>query len=747
MSIQDIRQNPQDTSNIYLANIDKMLADPNGSNKPASPPPFSPPNYAVWVNALWFLSLVISLTCALLATLLQQWARRYLRITQSPRYTPHRGARIRAFFSEGVKNCLLPWTVDALPTLLHISLFLFFAGLVVFLCNVNLTIFKLVLSWVGLCAALYGCFTCMPIIRHDSPYYTPLSLLVWHIVTGIRFLVYQFLRWFNSHSVRFRYTPYQRYLELEESCRQSLVRGMQWAAEESALKSLPEIDTRAFMWTFDCLDEDHEMERFFFGLPGFRRSHLVDDPLPRLTEEAKLKLFERLCGLLDRTFFSDLLPASVKDRRALIFAKAVDPEHQAEHTYDVYYVLDQIAINYQDGGAVATGIAKACQDWGDKVMTRHVLFTIYNAITSGQPRDDSWYNVVSKELDLPKVHLRDCATRGDSLSLVIFIHFVCKLFVHFRDDTLPKKSHDLFLRLLATASKFNVKDTSPELQHVFCALWNQILKEAQGDLDPIAARRLVFYTLRPIRNVYLALHEDTSSAPTLFSASTGDRDVNLEDPSSYPVCQVLDHGSRLIPHIHDRDISADLARVIAHVILHDHKNTAFVPALASPCPPPPPPGAIPDDHNNSTFVPTLASTYPPPPPPSLPLWPPPPPPPSSPPPHPPHPPHPLHPPASSPPPPPPPSSPPPPPPPSQPLPPPPLHAPLPVDEALIGAALPLNSQISIPGSTPHIGRMTTESRHTPSGDLNVLSSPCPPVLHAIGIFPTGLLQFSGRNSI
>ena len=138
------------------------------------------------MNALWFLSLVISLTCALLATLLQQWARRYLKVTQT-RYSLHKRARIRAFFAEGVEKCLLPWAVEALPTLLHISLFLFFAGLVVFLCNVNLTIFKLVLSWVGLCTALYGCITFMPIFRHDSPYYTPLSLLAWHIVTGIPF--------------------------------------------------------------------------------------------------------------------------------------------------------------------------------------------------------------------------------------------------------------------------------------------------------------------------------------------------------------------------------------------------------------------------------------------------------------------------------------------------------------------------------------------------------------------------------
>ncbi|KAF8259824.1 hypothetical protein EI94DRAFT_1531318, partial [Lactarius quietus] len=75
VSIQDIQPSSQDTSNFYLANIYQAIADPNRPNvsTPSSPPPFSPPKYAVLVNGLWFLSLVISITCALLATLLQQW--------------------------------------------------------------------------------------------------------------------------------------------------------------------------------------------------------------------------------------------------------------------------------------------------------------------------------------------------------------------------------------------------------------------------------------------------------------------------------------------------------------------------------------------------------------------------------------------------------------------------------------------------------------------------------------------------
>ena len=397
MSIQDIQQNPLDTSNFYLANIYQTLADPNEPNTstspPSAPPPFSPPNHAVWVNALWFLSLIISLTCALLATLLRQWARRYLKITQS-RYSPHKRARIRAFFAEGVEKRLLPWTVDALPTLLHISLFLFFAGLVVFLCNVNLTIFKLVLSWVGLCVALYGCITCMPIICHDSPYYTPLSLPTWHIVTGTLFFIYRFLRWFNR-SVYSRRRSFRRFRDLAISCRKSLVRGMQKTAEETALSSSSKIDTRACMWTFDCLDEDHELERFFSGLPGFRSSKVVNDPLPGLTEEEMQKLYWALHGLLDRTFSSDLLPARIKKRRALICAKAVDPKHMpfnVEPMRTTFRILDLILSTYQYSGPVAISIVKVLRDWGNNMNQDNIVYaqsTIYKVLATSQPRDDS----------------------------------------------------------------------------------------------------------------------------------------------------------------------------------------------------------------------------------------------------------------------------------------------------------------------------------------------------------------------
>ncbi len=104
-----------------------------------------PPSSVVWVNALWFLSLVISLFCALLATLQQRWARRYLQLTQ-PQLAIHKRALIRSFFAEGVTNFHLDVAVEAIPALLHVSVFLFLTGLVISLFNIHHTVAYVVLA-------------------------------------------------------------------------------------------------------------------------------------------------------------------------------------------------------------------------------------------------------------------------------------------------------------------------------------------------------------------------------------------------------------------------------------------------------------------------------------------------------------------------------------------------------------------------------------------------------------------------
>jgi hypothetical protein len=574
VSIQDLQQNPQDTSNFYLANMYQATINPNASSSlPTSPPPFTPPNFAIWVNALWFLSLVISITCALLATLLQQWARRYLKFTQ-PRYSPHRRARIRAFFAEGVDKFLLPWAVEALPTMLHLSLFLFFAGLAVFLWNVNLTIFKLVLSWIGLCTALYGSITFIPIFHHDSPYHTPLSSLVWHLIKGIPFLIFQAV-------VTFAGCPCCSYAiwcysqDMAENYRKLLAQGMRKMAEETAFNSPSEIDTRAFLWAFDSLDEDHELERFFSGLPGFRRSKMVKDPLPGLTSEQREKLLKTWVGLLDRTSSSDLLPEPAKIRRTVICAKAIGP---AGVPGAIDRLVNRIVSVFQFGPVQSTEIARSLRGRAngpgrDEETTMKIRAIVLSVIARAQRRDDLWFAMASDEMVVPESVLRNHATHGNDLSLAILLHVVRQQFSFFDERNWPWEE---FSKVLEAASKFDVLDTSPELQHEFCALWNEVPPEE--DYPFLFPKQASKYILRPIRNIYLTLHLHTDSAPTAFDASTGDDDLILWYSSSYPKCNIPDHHPDPTPHIHD----ATTPTAIARADVHD--NAALVPSSLSSTP-------------------------------------------------------------------------------------------------------------------------------------------------------------------
>lgn len=76
----------------------------------------SPNSYTAYliINALWFLSLSFSLTCALAATLVQQWSRTYLQGTEEP-FNPHQRVRMRTYLHQGVQTFRFSDLVEAIP--------------------------------------------------------------------------------------------------------------------------------------------------------------------------------------------------------------------------------------------------------------------------------------------------------------------------------------------------------------------------------------------------------------------------------------------------------------------------------------------------------------------------------------------------------------------------------------------------------------------------------------------------------
>ncbi|KAI0276093.1 hypothetical protein BGY98DRAFT_736242 [Russula aff. rugulosa BPL654] len=133
LKIPDLKVNSADQSAYYqkqtaymLGQISQQLAsgDRQISSDYTPYPTFQPSASDRRVNILWLISLVCSLSAALLATLVQQWSRAYMRIFQQSR-NPLKSARIRLFLFEGARH--LPSVADFVPGL-SISLSYFFSG-------------------------------------------------------------------------------------------------------------------------------------------------------------------------------------------------------------------------------------------------------------------------------------------------------------------------------------------------------------------------------------------------------------------------------------------------------------------------------------------------------------------------------------------------------------------------------------------------------------------------------------------
>jgi hypothetical protein len=552
---QSLQPNPQATSAFYLANIYQVLAASNNSQTiislplPPDPSTFAPPLSALWFNTLWFLSLVISLTCALLATSLQQWARRYVRVTQ-PRYSPHKRARIRAFFAEGIEKLHLPWAVEALPALLHIAVFLFFAGLVVFLFTINHTVFSIVLWYIGFCIALYLYITLLPIFRHDSPFYTPLTTVAWFCATGISWLVLRTLKAVASklHGQKFvSLDSWYRISVVENRLNKRFFSGFTKETEGSALRLSSDIDVRGLSWTFNSLEEDHELEEFLAGIPGFLSSNEITNPGNALTD-----LVDRIPGMaytvflfIERTFSSGLVSEAIQERRKHVYMRALDlmtpllpvTFYQALHFWESepnpmknifgspgFWLLAEAHSNDDDPDVAISAQCMAA------AITTHV-----------QERDQRWFQTVMRQLDISEDTLHVYLDNGDSLFLANLIHIVQRL-VPSHDGVEYTLSLDGLIRhTLRITRNFDAVGTLPELQYRFCALWNQITFMAHDQQVSEVERRYARTILRLIRSVYISLHDGTDSQPTAFSASTRSLDPVLWAESSYPLCAVSNH--------------------------------------------------------------------------------------------------------------------------------------------------------------------------------------------------------------
>ena len=480
----------------------------------------------------------MSLTGALLAVFIQQWALSYLDATQR-RDSPRKRARIRAFHEEGLEKLDLNRVTRAVPILIHVSIFLFFAGLPVFLFNISRTVFNVVVAWLAICVVGYACITLMPIFYPNSPYYSPLSSSIWWCVTNTLFIIYRLLRSFMPHNSFV--LRWYRYHYSKTHFRWPSLRAMQDAAGQFALKLPSKIDYGALRRMFETLNEDDEFEQFFDALPSLCESKTLKNAKAAFIKPNKTMLKHALIGMMDRTLLSELVSEEVKQRRIIICTKVIN----ATSILGPLWTLRRVLFRDWHGFSKSIHFGLFAHGWkeiSDPVTAFYAQFVVAVTLAGVKRRDDHWFELASGQLNMSKSLLQDYfAQHGDSILLVNAI-FIIRRTIQINGSEKEHRNdiREASSKTLKSICRFDIQKTLPELQHQFCSLWNQLVDAAQDNtFDHVTI--LSKMTLKTIRRLYITLHGDTSSSPTAFTIRTDDGDLVLDDARSYPRCNINEH--------------------------------------------------------------------------------------------------------------------------------------------------------------------------------------------------------------
>ena len=286
ISYPNLQQDPLAIQSI-LVQISQQLANSttNGGSAdtlgPSNQLSFVPPSSVVFINAVWFLSLTLTLTCALIATLMQQWARRYLQMVQRT-HAPYVGAHIREYFVQGANKFGIHALVEVLPFLLLISVMFFFAGLVVFAFRANHVVAYITLAIVAFCSLSYITLTLLPFVFPNCPYQTPLTTLIWYfgqvILLLLSYIVHHCAKGLHKlEKLQGKVTKktVDSLQHWHETNVKSISEGIVSKFENSARPTSMDIYRNALRWTLNLLDEDRELEEFVSGIPGLRESEAL----------------------------------------------------------------------------------------------------------------------------------------------------------------------------------------------------------------------------------------------------------------------------------------------------------------------------------------------------------------------------------------------------------------------------------------------------------------------------------------
>ena len=426
-------------------------------------------------------------------------------------------------FFGSVDRLFVECAVSILPSFLHLAGLLFALGIFPFLFNINRIIFYAILSLCGIFTLFYMFSVFVSFLQPDSLLDPPLAKLP---VLALACASCFFLTTFSD---RFDYKIWSAF-------RWAFKDGGMYL-EDFASKRGSEIDIKIFGELFDSLCEDDAVEKFFRAIPGFFNRKSVDIPPITLPAHMKDKFKQVLNKFLDHTFHSNTVIEDVRNSRLII---CLDACHVALAPNDCSQILDNILDGKWPKLLQSVEMGHSLISWcnsRDEINRLYTRSIISRIIATVDERNDRWTKLVMDHLEISEDLLRVYLSHGDSVVLADFIHTARQI-----TGMLP------YPRIAPSHSKCNVSSALPGLQRDFCVLWNEIVQEAQSTGSN---GRISVLILKNFRHVYIGLHEGTVASATAFSNSTTDARI-LDDPLSYPVCNISNHHSDPMPRSYDK---------------------------------------------------------------------------------------------------------------------------------------------------------------------------------------------------
>ncbi|GJE94772.1 hypothetical protein PsYK624_109440 [Phanerochaete sordida] len=158
-----------------LARITNILATENT---------FIPSTSARWINALFFISLVLGLAAALLGILAKQWLREYMH-WNSPLALPRENILVREMRYEAWQLWNVEATISAIPALLEVAMILFLVGIIILLWTLDDVVAIAVTVVIAAFLLVVAVFTVLPVFSDRCPYKSPTA---WALVTAFHVL-------------------------------------------------------------------------------------------------------------------------------------------------------------------------------------------------------------------------------------------------------------------------------------------------------------------------------------------------------------------------------------------------------------------------------------------------------------------------------------------------------------------------------------------------------------------------------